>query len=256
MRWPVQTYSNRRHGSAAAARDPIDLDWAKTGFSSSSTCSANFMEPRRLWWKRWATMFRKLARAVQPIAAVLGAAARTAACSSSTPREGHLPDLSRRTAGPRSNRGRAEFADWRSRPNGADSDPRRSRPTTLSPALLSARQRDRHRQAWQGCVFTRPNSADVPAEIRHREFAGVRPVTTEGLRQHHGARGPTTAATACVVLAEMACASYFPEFHEMGLNMIKGPGWASSAGVSDSAAGSQGNDTGRLQTVWQREASR
>jgi nicotinamidase-related amidase len=51
----------------------------------------------------------------------------------------------------------------------------------------------------------------------------------------------------CVVLSD-GCASYFPEFHEMGLKMIKAQGgifgW-----VSDSAAVLQGNDTGDFKSV-------
>ena len=51
----------------------------------------------------------------------------------------------------------------------------------------------------------------------------------------------------CVVLAD-GCASYFPEFHEMGLKMIKAQGgifgW-----VSRLRRGSQGNDTGASNAV-------
>ena len=51
----------------------------------------------------------------------------------------------------------------------------------------------------------------------------------------------------CVVLSD-GCASYFPEFHEMGLKMIKAQGgifgW-----VSDSAAVLQGNDTGDFKRI-------
>ena len=118
--------------------------------------AARFHGARRL--RRNARQRRLAAwpRAVKPIASVLSAARDIGMLVVHT-REGHLPDLS--DAPPaKIERGAPSLAHRRSRADGTDPDPRRSRPRHHSGAV-SARQRGRDRQARARAHSTPPNSA-------------------------------------------------------------------------------------------------
>src|SRR3984893_13665998 len=133
---------------------------------------------------------------------------------------------------------RAEPAHRRSRPDGTDPDPWRSRPRHHSRAV-SARQRSRDRQARQGRVL-RDRTRRYLAEIRHRKSSGVRR-HHRSLRQHHGARGqrprlPLRRAGRWLRLL-------FPRIPRNGPEDDQGPGWHLRLGLRLSR-GSQGNDTG------------
>ena len=160
----------------------------------------------------------QLARAVKPIAAVLGRGARSRDARRAHPR-GPSARSVRRAAGEDRAR-RAKPSHRRSRPDGTDSDPRRGRPRHHSRAI-SARQRDRHRQARQGRVL-RDRARRCPAEIRHRESAGVRR-DHRGLRQHHGARGQRPRLS--LRGAGRWLRVLFPRIPRNGPEDDQGPGW-------------------------------
>ena len=90
----------------------------------------------------------------------------------------------------------------------------------IIPELYPAAGRAGHRQAGQGRVL-RHRSARDPAEPRHRAAHRLRR-DHRGLRQHHGARGQRPRLR--LPRPEDCVGSYFPEFHEMGLRMIKAQG--------------------------------
>ena len=158
-----------RHGELkqCQARQPSRSRSSSTGPRprfSSSTCSA-ISWSRAVSAKRSATTSRQLARAVKPIAAVLDAARDDRHAGHPHPR-GPSARSVRRAAGQGRAR-RAVLAHRRSRADGAHPDPRRSRPRHHS-RTLSARQRDRDRQAGQGRVL-RHRTRRRAAAIRHRE---------------------------------------------------------------------------------------
>src|SRR3954449_6680925 len=78
-------------GAVAAEPSPIDLDWAATALVIIDM-QRDFMEPGG-FGETLGNDVSQLARAVQPIAAVLAAARDTGMLVVHT-REGHLPDLS------------------------------------------------------------------------------------------------------------------------------------------------------------------
>src|SRR3982074_2495803 len=78
-------------GTVAAEPEPVVLDWAATALVIIDM-QRDFMEPGG-FGETLGNDVSKLARAVQPIAAVL-AAARASGMLVVHPREGHLPDLS------------------------------------------------------------------------------------------------------------------------------------------------------------------
>jgi len=125
---------------------------------------------------------------------------------------------------------RAKSSYRRSRSDGTHPDPRRGRSRHHS-GIVPARQRDRHRQARKGAFYA-TELGDILQKygIENLLVCGV---TTEvcvntTVRE---AKRPRLSLRRAGPMA----ASYFPEFHEMGLKMIKAQGgifgW-----VSDSAA--------------------
>ena len=211
----------------AAEPQPIALDWTATALVIIDM-QRDFLEPGG-FGETLGNDVSQLARAVAPCADVLRRRAGGGNSGGAYPR-GTSARSVRRAAGQDRAR-RAEQADRRSRPDGTDPDPRRGRPRHHSRAL-SARRRDRDRQARQGRVL-RHRARRYPAELRHREFAGVRR-HHRGLRQHHGARGqrprlPLRRAGGLLRLL-------FPRIPRDGPEHDQGPGRHLRLGQLDSAA--------------------
>jgi nicotinamidase-related amidase len=192
----------------AAEPGPIVLDWAATALLIIDM-QRDFMEPGG-FGETLGNDVSQLARAVKPIAAVLDAARATGMLVVHT-REGHLPDLSD------------------------------APPAKVERGAPSLRIGD---PGPMGRILIR-------GEAGHDIIPELYPLDSEIVLQRYGIEnllvcGVTTEVCVnttvreandrgyrCVVLAD-GCASYFPEFHEMGLKMIKAQGgifgW-----VSDSA---------------------
>src|SRR5450759_1502241 len=191
-------------GRVAAEPEPIDLDWSATALVIIDM-QRDFMEPGG-FGETLGNDVSQLARAVQPIAAVLGAARDIGMLIVHT-REGHLPDLS--DAPP------AKIA--RGAPSLRIGDP-----GPMGRILIRG-------EAGHDII---PELYPLDREIVIENLL-VCGVTTE-VCVNTTVREANDRGYRCVVLAD-GCASYFPEFHEMGLKMIKAQGgifgW-----VSDSAA--------------------
>jgi nicotinamidase-related amidase len=204
---------------------PIDLDWSKTALIIIDM-QRDFMEPGG-FGETLGNDVSQLARAVRPIAAVLGAA-RKAGIPVIHTREGHLPDLSDAPSA-KIERGTPSL--------------RIGDPGPMGRILVRG-------EAGHDII---PELYPIEGEIViDKPGKGAFHATELGnLLQKHGIEnllvcGVTTEVCVnttvreandrgyrCVVLSD-GCASYFPEFHEMGLKMIKAQGgifgW-----VSDSA---------------------
>src|SRR5262249_7660819 len=170
----------------------------------------------------------QLARAVQPIAAVLDAARAMGMLVIHT-REGHLPDLS--DAPPaKVERGAPSLRIGDPGPmgriliRGEVGHDIISELYPISGEIVSDKP-------GKGAFY----ATELGDVLQHRGIANllVCGVTTE-VCVNTTVREANDRGYRCVVLAD-GCASYFPEFHEMGLNMIKAQGgifgW-----VADSAA--------------------
>jgi len=182
------------HGELKAGR-PIGTVAAEAGANrsrlvdprrfSSSTCRARFHGAR---WLSAKTLGQRCLAALRrapvgPIAAVLGRGPAISDCWSFIPRRGFIcPDLSDAPPAKIERGPRPSLAHYRrSRPDGTDPDPRRTRPRHHSRALLlSARQRESSiDKPRQGRVPTATETRRCPAEIRHREFCWCAAWTTE-----------------------------------------------------------------------------
>jgi nicotinamidase-related amidase len=210
----------------AAEPGPIELDWAATALVIIDM-QRDFLEPGG-FGETLGNDVSQLARAVKPCADVLGAA-RAAGILVVHTREGHLPDLS--DAPP------AKIA--RGAPSKRIGDPgpmgriliRGEAGHDIVAALYPQRGEIVIDKPGKGAFYA-TELGDILGryDIENLLVCGV---TTE-VCVNTTVREANDRGYRCVVLAD-CCASYFPEFHEMGLRMIKAQGgifgW-----VSDSAS--------------------
>jgi nicotinamidase-related amidase len=205
---------------------PIDLDWSKTALVIIDM-QRDFMEPGG-FGETLGNDVSQLARAVKPISALLDVA-RDAGILVVHTREGHLPDLS--DAPPaKVERGAPSLRIGDPGPMGRILI-RGEAGHDIVPALYP--------QAGEVVIDKPGKGAFYATELaavlsRHAiENLLVCGVTTE-VCVHTTVREGNDRGYRCVVLAD-GCASYFPEFHDIGLKMIKAQGgifgW-----VSDSAS--------------------
>jgi nicotinamidase-related amidase len=210
----------------AAEPGPIELDWAATALVIIDM-QRDFLEPGG-FGETLGNDVSQVARAVKPCAEVLDAARQSGMLVVHT-REGHLPDLS--DAPP------AKVA--RGAPSKRIGDPgpmgriliRGEAGHDIVAALYPLDNEIVIDKPGKGAFYA-TELGDVLQKygIANLLVCGV---TTE-VCVNTTVREANDRGYRCVVLAD-CCASYFPEFHEMGLNMIKAQGgifgW-----VSDSAS--------------------
>jgi nicotinamidase-related amidase len=219
--------ANSKYTSTVLAEPgPIDLDWSTTALLIIDM-QRDFMEPGG-FGETLGNDVSQLARAVQPIAAVLQAARDTGMLVVHT-REGHLPDLS--DAPPaKIERGAPSLRIGDPGPMGRILI-RGEAGHDIIPALYPVPGEIVIDKPGKGAFYATSLGDDLKAHnISTLLVCGV---TTE-VCVNTTVREANDRGYRCVVLAD-GCASYFPEFHEMGLRMIKAQGgifgW-----VSDSAA--------------------
>jgi nicotinamidase-related amidase len=216
----------RAQGVIAAEPEPIAIDWSATALVIIDM-QRDFMEPGG-FGETLGNDVSRLATAVKPIGAVLAAARRLGMLVIHT-REGHLPDLS--DAPPaKVERGAPSL--------------RIGDPGPMGRILIRGEAgHDIIAELYpldSEIVIDKPGKGAFYAtelgEILQNygiENLLVCGVTTE-VCVNTTVREANDRGYRCVVLSD-GCASYFPEFHEMGLKMIKAQGgifgW-----VSDSAA--------------------
>ena len=210
--------------TVAAEPGPIAVDWATTALLIIDM-QRDFMEPGG-FGETLGNDVTLLGRAVAPIAAVLKAARETAMMVVHT-REGHLSDLS--DAPP------AKVA--RGAPSLRIGDPgpmgriliRGEAGHDIIPELYPVEGEIVIDKPGKGAFYATTLGADLKA--RGIDTLLVCGVTTE-VCVNTTVREANDRGFRCIVLAD-GCASYFPEFHEMGLNMIKAQGgifgWVSSS---------------------------
>ena len=209
-----------------AEPEPVELDWGVTALVIIDM-QRDFMEPGGFG----ATLgndVSRLAAAVQPIAAVLGAAREMGMLVIHT-REGHLPDLS--DAPPaKVERGAPSLRIGDPGPMGRiliRGEPGHD----IIPALYPLDSEVVIDKPGKGAFYATELSEVL--ENYGIENLLVCGVTTE-VCVNTTVREANDRGYRCVVIAD-GCASYFPEFHDMGLKMIKAQGgifgW-----VADSAA--------------------
>lgn len=212
--------------TVSAEPGPIDLDWSTTALLIIDM-QRDFMEPGG-FGETLGNDVSQLARAVMPIAAVLQAARDTGMLVVHT-REGHLPDLS--DAPPaKVERGAPSLRIGDPGPMGRILI-RGEAGHDIIPALYPVAGEIVIDKPGKGAFYATSLGDDLKAhDISTLLVCGV---TTE-VCVNTTVREANDRGYRCVVLAD-GCASYFPEFHEMGLKMIKAQGgifgW-----VSDSAA--------------------
>ncbi|MFH1342470.1 MAG: isochorismatase family cysteine hydrolase [Pseudomonadota bacterium] len=208
----------------AAEPQPIALDWAATALVIIDM-QRDFLEPGG-FGETLGNDVSQLARAVAPCANVL-AAARAAGMLVVHTREGHLPDLS--DAPP------AKIE--RGAPSKRIGDPgpmgriliRGEAGHDIIPELYPLDDEIVIDKPGKGAFY----ATDLGEILQNFGIANllVCGVTTE-VCVNTTVREANDRGYRCVVLAD-CCASYFPEFHEMGLNMIKAQGgifgWVSSS---------------------------
>ena len=229
----------KSNGTIAAEPEPIALDWRATALLIIDM-QRDFMEPGG-FGETLGNDVSQLARAVKPIGTVL-AAARAMGLPVIHTREGHLPDLS--DAPPaKVERGAPSL--------------RIGDPGPMGRILIRG-------EAGHDII---PELYPLPGEIViDKPGKGAFYATALGdVLQDHGIEnllvcGVTTEVCVntsvreandrgyrCVVISD-GCASYFPEFHEMGLKMIKAQGgifgW-----VANSVGGFEGHADGEFKHV-------
>jgi len=213
-------------GIVAAEPEPIDLDWSTTALLIIDM-QRDFMEPGG-FGETLGNDVSQLARAVQPISAVLDAARDLGMLVVHT-REGHLPDLS--DAPPaKIERGAPSLRIGDPGPMGRILI-RGEAGHDIIAALYPLDSEIVIDKPGKGAFYA-TELGDV-LEKYGIENLLVCGVTTE-VCVNTTVREGNDRGYRCVVISD-GCASYFPEFHEMGLKMIKAQGgifgW-----VADSAA--------------------
>ena len=205
---------------------PIAVDWGTTALVIIDM-QRDFMEPGG-FGETLGNDVSQLASAVAPIAAVLKAARETGMMVVHT-REGHLPDLS--DAPPaKIDRGAPSLRIGDPGPMGRILI-RGEAGHDIIPALYPVEGEIVIDKPGKGAFYATTLGADLKA--RDIDTLLVCGVTTE-VCVNTTVREANDRGYRCIVISD-GCASYFPEFHEMGLKMIKAQGgifgW-----VADSAA--------------------
>jgi len=213
-------------GIIAAEPEPIELDWSKTALVIIDM-QRDFMEPGG-FGETLGNDVSQLTRAVKPIASVL-AAAREAGILVIHTREGHLPDLS--DAPPaKVERGKPCLRIGDPGPMGRILI-RGEDGHDIIPELYPLDSEIVIDKPGKGAFYA--TELGVTLQNYGIENLLVCGVTTE-VCVNTTVREANDRGYRCVVISD-GCASYFPEFHEMGLKMIKAQGgifgW-----VADSAA--------------------
>src|ERR1700742_3343029 len=217
-------YASR--GIVAAEPGPIELDWAATALVIIDM-QRDFMEPGG-FGETLGNDVSQLARAVKPIASLLEVS-RDAGILVVHTREGHLPDLS--DAPPaKVERGAPSLRIGDPGPMGRILI-RGEAGHDIIPALYPLDSEIVIDKPGKGAFYaTELGDVLKTYGIENLLVCGV---TTE-VCVNTTVREANDRGYRCVVISD-GCASYFPEFHEMGLKMIKAQGgifgW-----VSDSAA--------------------
>jgi nicotinamidase-related amidase len=202
-------------GVIIAEPEPIELDWSKTALVIIDM-QRDFMEPGG-FGETLGNDVSQLAPAVKPIGAVLAAARATGMLVVHT-REGHLPDLS--DAPP----AKVE----RGAPSKRIGDPgpmgriliRGEAGHDIIPELYPVAGEIVIDKPGKGAFYaTGLNDVLKEHGVENLLVCGV---TTE-VCVNTTVREANDRGYRCVVIAD-GCASYFPEFHEMGLKMIKAQG--------------------------------
>jgi nicotinamidase-related amidase len=221
-------------GIVVAEPEPIELDWTATALVIIDM-QRDFMEPGG-FGETLGNDVSQLARAVKPIGAVLAAARDTGMLVIHT-REGHLPDLS--DAPP----AKVE----RGAPSKRIGDPgpmgrilvRGEAGHDIIPELYPIAGEIVIDKPGKGAFY-----ATELGDVLQRygiENLLVCGVTTE-VCVHTTVREANDRGYRCLVLGD-ACASYFPEFHEVGLAMIAAQGgifgWVSTTGAVLAALAAQ-----------------
>src|SRR5215475_7548456 len=213
-------------GVIDAEPEPIKLDWARTALVIIDM-QRDFMEPGG-FGETLGNDVSQLARAVKPIAAVLAAARESGILVVHT-REGHLPDLSDAPKA-KVERGKPSLRIGAPGPMGRiliRGEPGHD----IIPELYPLADEPVIDKPGKGAFY----ATDLHAVLANRgvESLIVCGVTTE-VCVHTTVREANDRGFRCIVPGD-CCASYFPEFHRVGLEMIKAQGgifgW-----VSDSAA--------------------
>ncbi|MDB5501845.1 MAG: Isochorismatase [Tardiphaga sp.] len=203
------------HTTIAAEPGPIDIDWSTTALLIIDM-QRDFMEPGG-FGETLGNDVSQLARAVQPIAALLKAARETGMLVVHT-REGHLPDLS--DAPPaKVERGAPSLRIGDPGPMGRILI-RGEAGHDIIPALYPVEGEIVIDKPGKGAFYATTLGADLKA--REIDTLLVCGVTTE-VCVNTTVREANDRGYRCIVISD-GCASYFPEFHEMGLKMIKAQG--------------------------------
>ena len=205
---------------------PIELDFARTALVIIDM-QRDFLEPGG-FGETLGNDVSQLARAVKPIAAAL-AAAREAGMLVVHTREGHLPDLSDAPAA-KIERGAPSLRIGDPGPMGRILI-RGEAGHGIIPELTPREGEIVIDKPGKGAFYA---TALGGLLSRHGiENLVVCGVTTE-VCVHTTVREGNDRGYRCIVLAD-GCASYFPEFHEIGLKMIKAQGgifgWVSDSGA-------------------------
>ncbi len=213
--------AHRRRGdvvkvSIAAEPQPINVELDRTALIIIDM-QRDFLEPGG-FGETLGNDVSRLQAAVKPLQAVL-AAARDAGLLVIHTREGHRPDLS--DAPPaKVERGAPSMRIGDAGPMGRiliRGEPGHD----IVPELYPIDGRAGDRQARQGRVLPDRSRLDA-AQLRASRTSLVSGVTTE-VCVNTTVREANDRGYRCIVLGD-CCASYFPEFHEMGLKMIKAQG--------------------------------